>query len=629
MKISRYVVAVIALFPCVAFAQSAEEILYDEQGHVTAAPPRTDIVVTATGIAQFPEYVGQAVTLIDQQALETRQTVSVGDLLATTPGVTVSRNGGVGGFSAVRIRGAEGEQTLTLIDGVRVNDPSSPGGGFDFGNLLAGNIARIEVLRGPNSVPWGSQAIGGVVNIVSAKPSESAEGSVRAEYGSHHKTLLNGRLGHAGERLSVSLGGGYLKDGGISAFARGRERDGYRQYGANGNAEYKFSDAVRAGVTGYYANSRTQIDGFPAPSFSFADTGEFSTAKEFYGSAYVGADLFDDRLKQVVRYTVADINRDSFDPSTGTLPQFFARGRSNRIEYRGEGNIIDRKLQAVFGFDRERSRFTDGTPQVKTGMDGGYLQIIADPVESLTLTGGVRVDDHRDYGTKTILSGNLALRPGSETVIRLAYGEGFKAPSLFQLFSFFGDPDLKPETAQSVDLGVEQKLFDRRLTLGATLFARRTRNQIDFDLARFAFNNIARSRAKGLELFTDAKPTDNLTISANYTLTDSEGRSETATAFTRLLRRPKHSGSASIDWTPIDRLSVGATLLAVSSSRDGFGGSIRLGGYTVVGLRASFDVAENVTLYGRLDNLFDTSYQTVANYGTFGRNAHIGVRAKF
>lgn len=628
MRISKYIVAVFGLFPGAAFAQDVNDNA-GKQDIVIADRARTDIIVTATGSAQFPEYVGQAVTLIDEQVLETRQTLSVTDLLATTPGITVSRNGGVGGFSAVRIRGAEGEQTLTLIDGVRVNDPSSPGGGFDFGNLLAGNIERIEVLRGPNSVPWGSQAIGGVVNIITARPSETLEGSARAEYGSHHKTLLNGRVGHASESLKLSLGGGYLKDDGISSFSGGTERDGYRQYGANGSAELALSNSVRTGVTGYYANSRLQIDGFPAPLFAFSDTAEFSKAKEFYGSAYLSADLFDGRLKQTVRYVLADINRDNFDPASGPAPQFFARGRSNRIEYRGEGDVIEGKLQTVFGFDRERSQFTDGSPKVRTGMDGGYLQVIADPAGSLTLTGGVRVDDHRDYGTKTILSGNLAFRPASNTIVRLAYGEGFKAPTLFQLFSFFGDPNLQPETAKSADIGIEQKLFDARLTLGATLFARRTRNQIDFDLMRFAFNNIARSRAKGVEFFAQAKPSDTLNISANYTLTDSEGRAETATAFTRLLRRPKHSGSLSLDWQPVERASVGTTILAVSSSRDGFGGSLRLGGYTLVGLRASFDITQGITLYGRVDNLFDTNYQTVANFGTFGRNAHIGVRAKF
>src|ERR1700712_4718264 len=154
----------------------------DAGSEILLAEPMPDIVVS-TGIAQFESQVGQAVTVIRRDEIERRQTVAISDLLATTPGVTVSRNGGLGTLTTVRIRGAEGEQTLTLIDGVRVNDPSSPGGGFDFANLLAGSVERVEVLRGPNSVPWGSQAIGGVINVITATPTEGVQARANAEYG--------------------------------------------------------------------------------------------------------------------------------------------------------------------------------------------------------------------------------------------------------------------------------------------------------------------------------------------------------------------------------------------------------------------------------------------------------------
>jgi outer membrane cobalamin receptor len=153
-----------------------------------------EIIVTANGAPTLPERVGQAVTLVNQAEIELRQPSTISDLLAQTPGVTVSNTGPIGGFSAVRIRGAEGEQTLALIDGVRLNDPSSPGGGFDFANLLVGNINRVEVLRGPNSVPWGSQAIGGVVNVITQSPTYETEAGARAEYGSNDRANLVGNV---------------------------------------------------------------------------------------------------------------------------------------------------------------------------------------------------------------------------------------------------------------------------------------------------------------------------------------------------------------------------------------------------------------------------------------------------
>ena len=196
-----------------------------------------DILVTAARAAQFPEEVGQAVTVIDRDLLLQHQTVIVSDLLAQTPGVTVTRNGGVGGFTGVRIRGAEAEQTLVLIDGVRINDPSSPGGGFDFANLLADNVERIEVLRGPNSVPWGSQAIGGVVNVVSARPSFAPSLSARVEGGSFGTAQAVANASGTLGRVAASLGAGDFTTDGISQAATGTERDGYEHLGANGRVD--------------------------------------------------------------------------------------------------------------------------------------------------------------------------------------------------------------------------------------------------------------------------------------------------------------------------------------------------------------------------------------------------------
>ncbi|MDB5700255.1 MAG: TonB-dependent receptor, partial [Sphingomonadales bacterium] len=252
----KYAAAAIALLPVSAFAEIADS---------------SSIVVTATGVAEDAGESGQAITVIDKATIETRQNQAVSDLLSTTPGVTVTRSGGFGQPTAVRIRGAEDSQTLVLIDGVRVNDPSSPGGAFDFGNLLTGNIDHIEVLRGPNSVPWGSLALGGVVNIVTAPVPEQLGGSLRAEYGYKNSKQVVGELGGRSGIFSATLGGGYFDDDGISAFKDGTERDGYRQYAANGRVGVAFSDNVSLDLRGYYADSKVEFDGY-LPDFSFGDT---------------------------------------------------------------------------------------------------------------------------------------------------------------------------------------------------------------------------------------------------------------------------------------------------------------------------------------------------------------------
>ncbi len=584
------------------------------------------IIVTATGAPQTPFETGQAITVIDRTLIETRQTQAISDLLSTTPGVTVSRAGGIGQPTAVRIRGAEGDQTLVLVDGVRANDPSVTGGGFDFGNLLAGNIDRIEVLRGPNSVPWGSQALGGVVNIVTARPTDSFGGALGAEYGYSNSKTLTARIHGGSGAVRASLGGGYFDDDGISAYKFGTERDGYRQYAANGRVEIDLSEKINIDLRGNYADSRVEFDGYPPPFYTLADTTGYGTTKQAFGYAGINAELLGGALKNRLAFTISDTNRASFDTATAT-PSLF-KGRSERVEYQGDAKLAI-WLRAVFGFEHETSRFNDGTSTVSTGVTSGYAQLIAKPFDALTLTSGVRVDDHRTYGTKTTFSANAAWQVSSMTIIRASYGEGFKAPTLYQLYSFYGNKALKPETAQSYDLGLEQSLVEGTLKFGVTVFHRDTANQIDFtsSVARpFGFyDNTDSTRAQGIETFIELHPSRTLVLNANYTLTDAKNRASN----TDLLRRPRHSINANLDWSPRDRVHIGGSIQTVSNSVDTDYQTFSptsLDGYTLVGLRASVSLGRRFELYGRIENLTDTKYEVVSGYGTAGRNAHVGVR---
>lgn len=630
---SRFTIAAaaIALLPAAAFAQAVA----DSGFPIDAAPKREalrdDIIVTATGVLQEKSQSGQAVSVLTKDIIETRQTSSVADLLSTTPGVTFSRNGGPGQPTAIRIRGAEGDQTLVLIDGVRVNDVSATGAGYDFGNLLAGNIERIEVLRGPSSVRWGSQAIGGVVNIITAHPTEGFGAALDAEYGYKNSKKLVGHLNGGFGPVRASLGGGYFDDDGISAYKFGTERDGYRQYAANGRVEIDLSDAINIDLRGNYADSKVGFDGFPPPFYSFADTTGYSTTKQAFGYAGVNAALFDGALKNRLAFTISDTRRSSFSSATATPSRF--KGRSERFEYQGDATVAT-WLRAVFGIEHETSRFNDGTTTVSTGVTSGYAQLIVNPLDALTLTGGVRVDDHRSYGTKTTVSANAAWRIGSGTVIRASYGEGFKAPTLYQLFSIYGTTTLQPETAQSYDVGIEQSLVDGTLKFGVTAFHRDTTNQIDFTSVPpragrpFGYYfNVARTRAQGVETFIELRPTRTLVLNANYTLTDAKNR----LTGNDLLRRPQHSINANIDWSPRDWIHLGGSVQTVSDSRDSdylTFSPTSLDGYTLVGLRASVSLGQQFELYGRVENLTDTRYETVSGYGTAGRNAHVGVRVK-
>lgn len=586
--------------------------------------PDPDVVVTATRAEQGARETGQAVTIIDREEIERRQTVVVTDLLQTTPGVTVTRNGSIGGVTAVRIRGAEDAQTLVVIDGVRVNDPSSPAGAFDFANLLSASVERIEVLRGPNSVPWGSQAIGGVVNVTTAQPTEDVRFRGGAEYGYADQIFANAGVSGARGPVSASLTGGYLRTDGISAAASGSERDGYRQHGASGRLGVEVADGIGLDLRGYYADSRTEIDGFPPPNFTIADTAEFSKAQELYGYAGLRADLGGGRFRNRVAFTIADINRDNL----GSGFEFFGQGRSERYEYQGDFRFAD-PLRIVAGVEHEDSRFTDGDVRADVGITSAYGQLIAKPARVLTVTGGVRHDDHETFGSETTFGADAALALDTGTTVRLSYGEGFKAPTLFQLYGgFIGNADLLPERARNYGAGIEQSFLDGRASVGATYFRRRTRDQIDFDLGAFTYGNIARTRAEGVELELALTPIEALTVSGNYSYIDNENRSPGTNFGRDLARRPRHSVSVNADYRTPFGLALGGTVTHIGDSFDDAGNTVPLDGYVLASLRAELPLGERLLLYGRVENLFDEDYRTVRGYGVFGRAAYGGVRVR-
>lgn len=585
------------------------------------------IVVTANRIEQDAKTVGQAITVIDRALIETRQTVAIADLLATTPGVSAIRNGGFGGISSVFIRGASSDQTLVLIDGVRVNDPASPSGAYDFGNLQTTNIDRIEVLRGANSVIWGSQAMGGIVNIVTLPTTDRITVQARAEYGDNDTANLSGNVGFRAGPVKASLGGGYFSTAGISAQANNSERDGADRQQANGRVEIALTDNFGLDFRGYYARIYAELDGFNPTS----------TTRQINGYAGASGKLFDEALTLRGAYSVSDIRRDS----TSSFGDSRFEGRSERAELTGDARLSS-AIRLVFGAESEWSRaqssFSGGAQ--RTRLASVYGQLLIEPVAGLNIAGGVRRDDHRTFGGETTFGGNAAFSFGG-TTLRASYAEGFKAPALDQLFASYGNTALTPERARSVDVGIEQRLLGDRLVARLTAFDRKTRDQIVFFscstnpnplcTGRGTFGayylNVARATADGIEFELLAKPVDTLTFSANYTHLRSINRTA-PNADKDLPRRPRDTANASLDWGQ-GGYALGATVSLVGDSFDNASNARRLDSFVVAGLRGSIRIIERVTLFGRVENLFDAQYQVAAGFNSLGRNAHVGLRAAF
>lgn len=618
MKILKCTAAAIALIPGAALAQDA-----------------SDIVVTASGVEQKRDETGQAITVIDRAALERTQTQVISDILRTVPGVRVARNGGVGGVTSTFIRGGESSQTLVLIDGVRINDPSSPNAAFDFGSLLTGNIGRVEVLRGPSSVIWGSQAIGGVINIQTIEPTEALAVNARTEYGYRNTAEAQANISGTSGIATGSIGGGTFRTDGISALAAGTERDGYRNVSANGKLKLAFNDALSLDLRAYFNRGKVEFDD---PFGATPDTFPETRNRQFIGYAGLNAAFLGGRFRNRLSYTRTDLNRRGIEPN---VPFSFnvntLKGTIDRFEYHGAFDIAD-AAALIFGLEHERTFASTFFPagggtapdQAKTNVTSGFGQLILKPLTGLTLTGGVRYDDYSQYGGQTTFGANFAYTPNDgRTVFRGTYAEGFRAPTLTEALLPFGNTALKPETAKSFDLGVEHSFLDGLATTSVTLYRRTSHNLITFSFVTFQSENIAAARSQGLELGLALRPAQNLRIDANYSLVDAKSRSADATFGNRLARRPKDNANLSIDWTSPVKLAIGASVSITGDSFDNLSNTVRLVGYTLASIRASYPINAAIEIFGRVENLFDAKYQTVSGYGSYGRNAYAGVRAKF
>lgn len=610
---------------------------------------RNDTIVVS-GTPQPRILLPASVATLSTDDLERLQLPSLADALALEPGITVTRNGPVGGFTGLRIRGADATQTLVVIDGVRVSDPTSPGGGFDFGSLLSGGVARVDVLRGANSVVWGSDAIGGVVLVETG-----GRNGVSADYGSHDTKRIDGHYRFDAGPVSLNLGAGWFGSDGISAARSGTEPDGFRQYRGHIRASADIADGLSVAASLIHADSRLDLDGFAPPTFAFGDTAEFQKAKETYASARVEHRWGD--VVQSLSLGVADINRDTFDPVAHTGPGFAARGRSERVSWQGRYNDSGDPLSAIVGLDREWSRSTTASAfsadRGSTAISGAFAHVNLRLLNGLRLGAGARVDDHRRFGSDTSLSAHALYEVLPMLALRGGYSEGFKTPTLFQLSptpAGFGNPALKPEESRGWELGCVLRRSERRagsqpvgIRLEASLFRRDSRNLIDFvpctgpaappicggGTRPFGtYANVDRARAEGGEIDVTLWPAPGWSVTAGYAHIATRDRSiGQSTRGNRLARRPVHSGSAAVDYAT-NGFAVGATVQLVGDSFDDAGNRVRLDGYALVMVRGQVALSEGLELFGRIENLFDSRYETVAGYATYGRTASIGLRAR-
>ena len=607
-----------------AWAQVADEDESIPQEIILTHPIRDDfITVVATGRSERLDNSGQSISIVGASEIKQIQGPDLTRVLERLPGVTLARSGPLGSQTSLFVRGAGSEQLVVMVDGVRMADAAAPSGGFDFGTLLTGGIGKIELLRGSNSVPWGSDAIGGVLAVTSAEFSGVRAG---VEYGANETASADLALGTQGDGYALTATGSYITSDGISAYAPGAEPDAFRQWRLGLRGKLELSEGLSATVAGRYADSRIEFDGYPFPTYAFADTPEYQTTRQ--GSGRAGLEYSGDGFNLRGGVALSDTRRAYFDPTYGSAPGFETVGSSLRADLTGMVSLSD-AFSIDFGADSEWTRYSTTYDSRNTARQSGGYGLLRLDTGALKLTAGARLTDHDRYGSQWTLGSNASLNIGGMWRIKGSFGEGFKAPTLSQLYGYGRNLALKPETSTSADFGIELGGRGNNSAgmrhFAVTLFRRDSTNLIDY-VSPTGYFNVGRARAQGFEVEAAAGLTEQLSVRGAYTFLDATNRANGK----QLARRPRHALSASLDWvTPLHDLTLGADLRLVGDSFDDRENFTAIDGHALVTLRASLPLGEHFELYGRIENVADAQYETVAGYGTYGRSAYAGVRLKW
>ncbi|MEM9572551.1 MAG: TonB-dependent receptor [Pseudomonadota bacterium] len=577
------------------------------------------IVIEGSRLNQTATEIGSSVSVITAEDIDRLGFDFALDAVAAAPGVTINQNGAFGGNASVRIRGAASEQTLVLIDGVPVNDPSSPGGGFNFARVDTESIERIEVLKGPQSTLWGTDAIGGVVSITTKSPDEGFGGSAFAEYGSFNTFRGGASIENGSETGDFRLAVSGTSSDGISKADENNgngEDDPFEALTVSAKGGFNFGGDARLAGNLLWTDAESEFDGFVfGEQGNVGDADNLSDTEELSGNVSLTGSLFDGALDNLLLVGFSEIDRQNF--SNGA-PSFDASG--DRMIYRYQGTLdLNEANTLAFGAEREETEFNGD----ETTIDGLFGLYEFQATEALTLTGGVRVDDHNAFGTETTGRAAIAFNPNPQLTLRASWGQGFKAPTLFQLSGGgFADPNpnLQPETSEAFDAGIDWRSPDGRFEASLTVFQADIENLISF--ASTGYFNEAEVETQGVEVTGRVQLSDWASVEVGYgyvDATDSDGDP--------LRRVPEHSGDVTFSVDPEGPFS-GAILIRYNGEEPN-SATTEVDSWTRVDVTGSYDLNEKIELFGRIENLFDEEYQQILGYGTPDLSGSIGIRLRY
>lgn len=606
-------------------------------------------VVTADRFPTDPSKVTASYTVVMQEEMQRRQLRNAAEVLRTIPGVSVQQSGGVGTQTSVFVRGSNSNHVLVLIDGVNVSDPSSGNGAVDFGNFLTENLDRIEVVRGPMSTMYGSQAMGGVINMVTKAGKGPMNGAAFTELGtrltSNSGAYVRGSEGRFNYNLSVAgtfspndtpVPARFTPNGGFV------DIDPYRNITLAARLGFEINENTQFNWYGRYIDTKVNYD-----QVGLEDPNANTYTSQFYTRGEIEGSYFDGRWKPVVGVNYSTITRHDLDYASVQNPFPFNtdswfNGRRLQADFKNLVKVID-QIEVIGGIDYDRQwaytntvgPFTPYTQAWGTmAQTGIYGQLRLNPFEGFNLNVGGRVDMNDMFGTVgTWRAGASYLWAPTDTKIKASYGTAFKAPALIEMFGpgpfCGGNPNLQPEYSRGYEVGVEQGIFDRKVKAGITYFFNTYSNLIQCAPPTFALmQNVANAQTEGFEVTLQISPVKWFDLYFDYTHLIARN----VDANQPLLRRPGDVFNIRAEVRPWENTLFGVGVLQVNSRFDAnavTGAIMTPAPYTLVRITAQYDVIPSVQLFARAENVLDRVYEEPEGFQAPYFQAFFGVKARF
>jgi len=606
------------------------------------------VIVTATRTPLRVDQVPASATVIHGDQLRAQGITHLTDAVRALPGVVVAQSGSWGAPTSVFVRGGQSNYTKVLIDGVPANEP---GGAFDFGTLTLDDVERIEVVRGPSSVVWGSDAVSAVIHIIT-KRGVANRGTLAVRGGSHGTVDVSGSAEQGLGAVRGAVTAAHHESDGSHAF-----NSDFRNTLLGGSASWLGGEtSVRVG--GRYARTRahfpTDFTGAPV------DSNAYRTEERTTASAELSRPVGSATVRVLGGHTLA--NAASVDPRndpSGISTAFDTRTRRQQLEVRADIPVHSSVTAVVGGIAEWQHRLSasaSAAPDQPTDWSatdhhranrGAFAEVLATQGATTATVGG-RYDHSETYGSFGTYRVGLSHALPTGTRVRGSVGTAFREPSFDEAlpgpFST-GNPDIRPERTSSWEVGVEQRLVDERVVVGATYFAQRFTDMIDYFTESFPgrYENVAAARARGTELELRAMPHARLTVDGSmtflHTRVETAGYGSTLADGRTLLRRPGRSAAGGLAYAG-RRATLGARISHVGERQDmrflydaPYSREETLPAYTKVDLSAELPVltrqGQSYALTVRLDNVFDEAFQPAAGYDAPGRTIVVGVRAAY